>query len=418
VAFQPPSKSFTSRDFQFIALVTVLISAVSVTLVFANLTLTGGGSFYTNWVASRGFLFERSDPYGADVPTRVQQLIYNRPARPHEEPFILTTPFHLLLLYFPFSLFSDPQLARSIFTLFLELGLLWLAALSLQLTEWEAPRYFWALFLLFCSLNFYTFQAILTASPVLLLGLGYAGILSALRADYDELAGALFALSLYYWEVGAPFLILVIWRMYREKRGRFFAGFGMLTIILGLISLLLYPGWILPYLRAVTNNLRADFGFSVQQAFTVILSLENHLYSQLFIGILLLALGYEWSLALDSDFRRFYWVCCLSLAATPLLGFRTDMQNLSVLIIPLALVFAIVYDRWRRLGHWLIILLLLAIFLFPWAAYFFILPVYQTVTTTSLYFLLPLGAVIALYWVRWWAINPPRVWSDLISSGS
>jgi len=418
VTFQPPSKALTSRDYQFITLVTILVIIVSAALVYANLTLTGGGSFYVNWVASRGFIFERIDPYSAEVPTRVQELIYNRPARPHEEPFILTTPFHLLLLYFPFSLFSDPTLARSIFTLFLELGLFWLAVLSLQLTEWQVPRYFWVLFVLFCSLNFYTFQAILTASPVLLLGLGYAGILYALRSEYDELAGALFALSLYYWEVSAPFLILVIWRMYREKRGRFFAGFGMLTIILGLISLILYPGWILPYLRAVTNNLRADFGFSVQQAFTVIFSADNHIYSQLFIGVLLIALAYEWNLGLSSDFRRFYWVCCLSLAATPLLGFRTDMQNLSALIIPLALVFAVIYDRWRRFGNLLIILLLLAMFLIPWAAYFFILPVYQTLTSTSLYLLLPLSTVIALYWVRWWAINPPRIWSDLVSSGS
>ena len=49
------------------------------------------------------------------------------------------------------------------------------------------------------------------ASPVLLLGLIYAGILFALRAEQDELAGALMAVSLYYWEVGGPFLILVVW---------------------------------------------------------------------------------------------------------------------------------------------------------------------------------------------------------------
>ena len=50
--------------------------------------------------------------------------------------------------------------------------------------------------------------AIQEASPVLILGLLYSGILFTLREDMDELTGALLAFSLYYWEVGAPFLFL------------------------------------------------------------------------------------------------------------------------------------------------------------------------------------------------------------------
>ena len=66
MTFQPPSKSLTPRDYQFIALVTILFLAVSAALVYVNLTLTNGGDFYVNWVASRGFIFERIDPYSGE----------------------------------------------------------------------------------------------------------------------------------------------------------------------------------------------------------------------------------------------------------------------------------------------------------------------------------------------------------------
>jgi len=413
MTFQPPSKSLTSRDYQFIALVTILFLAVSTALVYANLTLTGGGDFYVHWVASRGFIFEKIDPYSGEVPARVQELVYKDSAKAGDEPYILDTPFQILLLYFPFSLLSDPLLARALYTLLLELALFALALLSLRLTDWEVPRYFSILFLLFCVFNFYAFQAIMEASPVLLLGLIYAGILFAIRAEQDELAGALMAVSLYYWEVGAPFLILVAWWSYREGRTRVFAGLGMITFVLLAVSFLVYPNWVLPYLQAGMNNLRADFGYSTHGIFADLFPSTNGLYAWVFIGILVIALGYEWNAALTSDFRRFYWAACLSLAVSPLLGFRSEMEHLSVLVIPFALIFAVVHDRWNRIGNLLTILLWLIIFLIPWALFFFALPRFGEITREIMFLFLPLSTIIGLYWIRWWAIRPPRIWSGL-----
>ena len=415
MTFQPPSKSLTARDYQFIALVVIVFLILSAALVYANLTLTGGGDFYVHWVGSRSFLFEKIDPYSGEVPARVQELVYGDSAKAGTKPYILVTPFHILLLYFPFSLLSDPQLARAIFTLILELALFALAWSSLRLMDWEVPRYFLVLFFLFCIFNFYAFQAILEASPVLLLGLVYAGMLLALRSEQDELAGALMAVSLYYWEVGAPFLILVAWRVYSEGRGRVFAGFGMLSFILLAASFLWYPNWIIPYLRAGINNLKTDFGFTTQAAFAHIFPSQNGIFAWIFIGILVIALGYEWSTAHNADFRRFYWACCLSLAASPLLGFRTELEHLAVLVIPLALIFAIVNDRWQRFGNGLATLFLLAVFSIPWAVYFLAPPHLDGLAREILFLFLPLFTIIGLYWIRWWAIRPPRVWSDMLS---
>ena len=417
MTFRPPSKSLTPRDYQFIVLVVLAFLAICAALVFANLTLKGGGDFYVHWVGARAFLFDNIDPYSGEVPARVQQLVYGHAAGAGEEPYILDTPFQLLVFYYPFSLLSDPQLARAIYILFLELALFALAILSLRLTEWESPRIFSILFIFLAVFNFYTFQAIFEASPVLILGLLYVGILFALRAEMDEVTGALMAFSLYYWEVGAPFLILVFLRVYYEKRNRVFAGFFMSCFILFFLSFLSYPNsnWIIPYLRAFTNNLRADFGFNIRTILINFFPAQGVTLGWILTIGLFLLLGYEWSSARRSDYRRFYWAACLSLAVAPLLGFRTEMEHLSVLIIPLALVFAIVHDRWRKFGSVLTFLLMLVIFMLPWILYLFAVNRFGAIAQDSIFLFLPLCTLIGLYWIRWWAIRPPRILSDFVN---
>ena len=390
----------------------VVFLVVCAALVFANLTLKGGGDFYVHWVGARAFLFDRIDPYSGEIPARVQRLVYEDSAKAGNEPYILDTPFQILPFYYPFSLLSDPQLARAIFTLILELALFALAILSLRLTDWETPRIFTILFIFFAVFNFYTFQAIYEANPVLILGFLYAGILFTLRAEMDELTGALMAFSLYYWEVGGPFLFLVFLRVYYEKRTRVFAGFFMLCFLLFFVSFLSYPNWIIPFLRATVNNLRADFGFNVHTIFIHIWPAQGRTFAWIFIVVLFVILGYEWSSARSGDYRRFYWASCLSLAVAPLLGFRTEMEHLAVLVIPLALIFAIVHDRWRRLGDGLTILLILIIFTLPWMLYLFAVNRFGTIAQEITFLFLPFSTLIGLYWIRWWAIRPPRILSD------
>lgn len=415
--FQPPSRSLTPRDYQFIIIVGILFVAVCVGLVYANLSLPiGGGDFLAHWEGVRAFFLKSTDPYSGVVPSLVQELVYGPTGFSlGDKPYILDTPFHLLLLYFPFALLSDPQLARAIFTLILELSLFALALLSLRLTDWTAPCWFVLFYFLFCIFNFYSFKAILAASPVLMLGLIYAGIFSALREEQDELAGALMAASLYYWQVGGLFLALMAWYAYRQNRTRILAGFGMLSIVLFAVSFLTYANWIIPYLRAGINNLRADFWFSVFNAFARLQPAYGKYIAWGLVALLVLAIGYEWNAVRIGDLRRLYWVGCLMLAASPLIGFKTELSNLSVLVIPLALIFSVIYDRWNRIGAVLTFFFLLLIFFVPWGAYLFLPPQYNETVRQLQFIFLPLFTVLGLYWVRWWALRPPRVWADSVT---
>ena len=415
MSFQPPSKSLTPRDYLFIAVVAILFIGISFGLYTVNLSLpNGGGEFLRHWAGGRAFMFDHFNPYEGEVPARVQGLIYEDNAGAGDDPYILDTPFHLLLLYFPFSLLSDPLPARAIYTLILEWALFALAVLSLRLTDWETPRWFGVLFFLSCVTNFYAFQAILEAAPVILLGLFYAGILFTLRYEQDEMAGALMAASLYYWEVGLPFLLLIAWYVYRMGRTRVFAGLGMFSFLFLVVSFLVFPNWLIPYLRAGMNNLRADFGYSVFSTLALLSPSLGNILSWITIILLFVILGYEWNLTVQSeDPRRLYWTACLSLAAAPLLGFRTQWENLAVLVIPLAFIFAIIHDRWRA-GNLLIGLLLLIHLLTPWALYLYGIPRFGEIVNQLIFLLYPLFILVGLYWIRWWAIRPPRVWADAV----
>lgn len=419
MTFQPPSRSFTTQDYIFIALVVLLVVAVSVGLWFANQSLpNGGGEILRHWAGVRAFIFESRDPYSAYVPDLVQELVYNGRAQAGEDPYILDTPFHLLLLYSPFSLITDPLTVRAVYTLILEWALFALAVFSLRLTGWGTPPWFAVLFFLFAVVNLYSFEAIVDASPVLLLGLFYAGILFAFLTGQDELVGALIAVSLYFWEAGLPFLLFIAWLSYKQGRTRILAGFLMLSFVLLALSFLVYSNWIIPYLRAGSNALRADFGFSIITVLENLLPSYGTYLAGAVILLLIIALGYEWNASLYGDERRFYWVACLSIAVAPLLGFRTEFENLAVLVIPLAFFFAVAYDRWSRIGTVLIMLLLLILLLVPWALYLFAPPFLSAVSQEVIFLFLPVFTTLGLYWIRWWAIRPPRVWADSLTRRS
>jgi hypothetical protein len=400
------------RDYQFIILVVLIFLAISYGVVQANSKLPGGGDFYVNWVGARVFLFDKIDPYGSEVPAQVQQIVYGGPLKGPGNPYILDTPFQLLPFYYLFSLISDPSLARAIFTLLLELCLIALAALSLNLAGWIVPKISGILFISLAIFNVYSFQAIIESSPVLILGLFFAGILYTHRANQDEVCGALIALSLYLFVVGMPFLLLVALRVIYEKKTRVYAGFIMLNLILFFISFLTYPAWIIPFWRASINYMRADFGFDIRMVFIHIWPSWGYVFGWIFVSLLLVLLGYEISLARSGDYSRFYWVSCLLLAAAPLLGFRTEMEHLSVLILPLALIFAVVHDRWRSFGDSLTIALMVAIFGLPWVIKGIAVNLFGVSSNEITFLFLPFSTMIGLYWIRWWAIRPKSLLVD------
>ncbi|MBI2759405.1 MAG: hypothetical protein HYX49_12110 [Chloroflexi bacterium] len=414
-------RALTPREIRILSLFGLAALIVLSVWVGANIWLSriipGGGGFFSGWAGARSFLFDRIQPYSGTVAGQVQQLVYGRSARPGENPYILTTPFFLLPVYFPFALIADPAIARGLWMFFAEAALLATALLILRLIEWQPRRFFLIAFFLLSIFSFYPAVSFIEGSPAAFLGLLYFCILWAYYFEQDELAGALLVFSLFLWGAGFLFLILLFSRIILERRARVLAGFGMTLSILLVISFLIFPGgnWIYPFLTANLAAIRSGFGVTTSSIFLRLWPIYGTRITQSVAVFALIMLLYEWYRAHHTDFRRFIWVACLTLAATPLIGFPTEMSSLVVLFPGLALIFAATAERWRA-GYWLAGMLFLIVLVVPWSLFVRGLLFRGQIAQDLLFLFYPVFTIAGLYWTRWWFIRPPRTWLDHVRS--
>jgi len=78
----------------------------------------------------------------------------------------------------------------------------------------------------------------------------------------------------------------------------------------------------------------------------------------------------------------------------------------------LILVIALVWERWTRRRAVVSVLLISIIFLFYFGLYFETINEPAHLYSELLLVLPPFLTLLALYWMRWWAIRPPRIWAD------
>jgi len=61
----------------------------------------------------------------------------------------------------------------------------------------------------------------------------------------------------------------------------------------------------------------------------------------------------------------------------------------------------------------LILALVILLFGIPWALSLLLAGPHRETAEQTIFLFLPLLTLIGLYWIRWWALRPPRVWADL-----
>ena len=414
--FQKAPNRLSWREIGFLLLVGVIALLVLYGLGVGNYYLASflpdGGEFYLLRVGGQSYLFDQVEPYSGSVPARVQDQVYGGSAVSGEDLYILDIPFHLLILFFPLALFPDALVARAFWMALSEIALAGFIYSSFRLLNRHVSLFFIILISIAGFTSFYAFRSFLEGSPSLLLGLAYVGILLSLRAGFDELTGALLVLSAFQWEVGGFFLLFVVFWIFWEKRWRVFAGAGMLAFILLVLSFFLYPGWVMPFLRATWNSVRVGFGFSVHEIFGHLWPQYGSTLGWILTAILIVTIGYEWRAA-RGDFNRFIWASCLTLTAAPLLGHNVEMDQLVSLTLPVILIVLISRERWRKLGNGISFLLVLFYFGVPWLLFMQGAPQGLDLSSEETLFLFwPVFATLGLYWIRWWMIRPPRTWLD------
>lgn len=130
--------------------------------------------------------------------------------------------------------------------------------------------------------------------------------------------------------------------------------------------------------------------------------------------VLLVIVFIEMFRAAREHFRRIAWVACLSLAATPLLGFPMFPSNHAALMPAFVLILLLVSERWNRRQILVGFIVLVSGFLVPYGLYYasFVFPSYAYKDLLTI--LPPIATIFALYWMRWFAVRSPRTWSDQV----
>jgi hypothetical protein len=369
-------------------------------------------------------LVTRNEPYSRAVGQSVQQIVYGRNAFSNEYAYILNDPFYIVLLYIPLvlvpnainwllsSAFVGFDVVRGIWMLLSEIALVYTVLFSFRLSEWEPPRWLHFTFIVFGLAGFFSLNALVTASPTIFLGFLYLCILLALRAGSDELAGGLLVLVAYQWEVSALFFLVILVFVLANRRWNVLMGFGMALVVLLVISFLTNPGWGLPYIRAVLSDWYRSANLNLNSIASTWFPTVRFPISRA-VSILAIVMVFIESVgAAQAPFRRVVWTAALALAATPLIGLAMFPSNYVVLILPLVLIVALIWERWTRSKVLVVVLVLLASLLVPFGLYVQTILRYAPLYTQLLTVVPPLATIMGLYWMRWWVLHPPRTWAD------
>jgi hypothetical protein len=376
--------------------------------------LPGGEQFHLRWSGARAYMFDQIEPYSATVAERTQQVAYGRQAFAGEYAYVLNDPFYIVLLYIPLSLIADFALARALWMLLSEVALATLISRFIRSLEWNPPNWLFLSLMAFGLFGYYSLTALGSGTPAIILTLLVIAILNSLRSFADELAGAFLFLIAYQWEVSAFFFLFIVVFVFANRRWKVLTGFGMSLAIMLAISFLAYPGWRLPFFRAVlvdwSRGAVLNFGH-ITAAWFPNAGFPIGFWVSLLLGVILVL---EWLGSVNSSYRRIVWTACLSLAVTPLMGLAVFPSNHVAVLPAQVLIVMLAWERWTRQRVWFTLLILLLALFLPYWLYYCIITGSAQIYSQVLTFLPPISAVVGLYWMRWWAFRSPRTWSDQI----
>jgi hypothetical protein len=404
-----------------IILITVAVLGVLALLTWGNyrfaLENPGGNDFLVHWVGTRSLATEGLNPYSDQVALKIQTMAYGRAAQPGEHELRVAYPLYSVIVFLPFALIGDFTLARAVWMTVLEVGLLLLTVLSLRLVNWRVGPVMLALLLIYSLFWYHGLRPLINGNAVILVALGLVGGLLALRSGADELAGVLFALTTIKPQVVVLVLgFVVIWAM---SRGRMRIVWWMVgtVVLLSISAALLIPDWIVQNLREVIRYPSYNPPGTPRAAFMEWWPAWGSRLGWALTALMVITLLIEWWVNRGAEFRGFLWTVCLTLVVAQWIGIQTDPGNFIVLFPAMVLVFSQLSDRWKIGGRVFVILCLLVLFAGIWVLFLNTVQPgqgSQPVQSAVMFFPLPAFLLITLYWVRWWTVQPPTVWYDML----
>jgi hypothetical protein len=293
----------------------------------------------------------------------------------------------------------------------LELSLLILAVFSLKLSNWRLTVVRLSLVLAFSLLWYPGFRNIINGQFAALDSLFIIGALLLIYRKEDTGAGILLALSTIEPQMVVliiPFIIL--WSLSVRRYQIIYGTLGGIAVLM-VFSLVLLPSWPVDIIRQLLSN--PSYTVRIKSIPSIIANTVPGINRplDLFINVVICAyLIFEWVISWAKNERWFIWTALLTLVVTNILLVRTSTAQYVVMLPVLYLIGRVWEDRWGRVGQISTWLLFIGLIIGLWAL--FLATVKDTVEPVVMYLPLPMICLVGLWWVRWWAIRPPRVLVD------
>jgi hypothetical protein len=369
----------------------------------------GGNDFLVHWMGSRALIKDGISPYSDETALRIQNFAYGRPAKAGEHELRVAYPLYSVVLFAPFALIDDFNLARAAWMTLLEVGLVALTFLSLSLVRWRPGPVMLAVLLIFSVFWYHGLRPLINGNAVILVAVGLVGGVLALRAGADELAGVLFAFTTIKPQVVVLVLAFVVVWGVANGRWRLIGWMLGTVLLLTLSAMLIFPDWIVQDLREVIRYPSYNPPGTPGAAFASWWPSFGKRVGFALSGVMGLVLLVEWWAARKADMRGFAWTFCFTLVVSQWIGIQTDPGNFIVLFPALILSLGLISERWKRGAGLVTVSSLLVLLVGLW--YLFVVTLQrgdQPVQSPIMFFPLPAFLFVMLYWVRWWAITPPR----------
>lgn len=399
-------------------LVTSILLLVSLTWFNYRFALAspGGNDFFVYWIGAQYWVEKGISPYNEEVNQAASLTIYGRPAQTAngEDKNALAYPLYAMIFFAPFGLL-DFNIARAIWMTILEISLVSCAYLSIKLSEWKLSPLGLGILFLFSLFWYNGARTLILGAFSGINALLILGALLLIQRKRDLDAGLLLALS-----TSKPQMSLLIvafaflWGL-SVKRTKISLGIvgGLVFLLIG--SIVFLPSWPTEWIRQMISyseyTVNVSIIFAIGNAFPGIKVPLEIALMVLFGGYLLA----EWILAWGKSERWFLWTALLTLVITNFVAFRTSTPQYIVLLPVIFLVFHAWQERWGNVGQVTAWINLFVFFGGFWAL--FLATVAGRNESIIMYLPFPIICLLGLWWVRWWAIRPPRLFYDEFAPG-
>ncbi len=336
--------SSRTRTYFYILTALVVVAVLMVLNYRLSASVPGGVDFLTHWVGTRA-LFKGESPYSDAVATRVQEIVYGRPAKPGENELLDCYFLYMELVFAPFALIGDYAVSRAAWMTLLEVSSFLIFLLSQRIIDWRPKLLTLALYLVYAMLGYESVRPLVNGNVTTVVSLMLVGAIWAVKERKDAAAGLLMALAIAKPnQTIVPLLLLLLWSI-SVKRWRVVAWFVGATLVLGVGAMLVIRDW---PLQNIANILRYT---AYNPPSTLPAVLEYYLPGMgLWIGhaiaaLLLLILVRTWIGCLRKGFEHLLPVLCFTIVAAQWLWISTGPGNYIMLALPTAWVLKSIEGR-------------------------------------------------------------------------